>query len=349
MSASLATLTVAIPSYQRPQYLRECLDSIVSQPEARDSRFSILICDNSPDDESERAIDDLLEAFPNIRYQRNETNIGAAGNVLRVVERSPGDFVWMMSDDDIHLPGSLARVFAEIDTQPVLNGMLLNQRHYHTDMKTMVSFKNRDLAARAGNRNRHFISGEEALRCFCFHIGAVSTLIVRRSLWNEIIAEKPTSEYFQEYVMSFIYGKAALQGGHFSYINDVILACRTGNDSWVLRGAFTERLRLVVQGGEQLASELFVEFPATRREFRRHTCRVFTGAAVRNFLVAGATARFRWDALRLCGATYADLTEFYKYILPSLSLPRPVLRGLQQWRARRAVRPETGLQAPALQ
>lgn len=337
MSASPPSLTVAIPSYQRPHYLRECLESILNQPEARSERFSILICDNSADDASERAIADLLAAYPNVRYQRNECNIGADGNVLRVVDRAPGDFVWMMSDDDIHLPGSLARVFAEIDAQPVLNGMLLSQRHYQTDMTTLVSTRNRDLAARAGSINRHFVDGEEALRCFCFHIGAVSTLIVRRSLWNEIIAEKPTSEYFKEYVMSFVYGKAALKGGHFSYIHDVILACRTGNDSWVLRGAFAERLRLIIDGGEGLAAELFHDRPAGLREFRRHTCRVFVSAAIRSFIVTGAGWSFRWAAFRRCFSAYADLPEFYSYIFPSVLLPRLVLARLQQWRSRQAI------------
>jgi len=340
MSAPTPTLTVAIPSYQRPKFLRECLESILSQPEARSERFSLLICDNSLDDASERAIADLLAAYPNVEYQRNETNIGAAANVLRVVERARGDFVWMMSDDDIHLPGSLARVFAEIDSQPVLNGMLLNQRHYNTDMSTLVSTRNRDLAQRAGHTNRHFASGEEALRCFCFHIGAVSTLIVRRSLWNEIIDEKPTASYFQEYVMSFVYAKAALKEGHFSYIHDVILACRTGNDTWVLRGAFAERLRLIVEGGEALANELFHDRPEARREFRRHTCRVFVGAAVRSFIIIGAGWRFRAAAMRLGLDAYGDLPEFYTHLLPSIGFPRFVLTGLQKWRARQAVRPE---------
>lgn len=90
MSEIKPTLTVAIPTFRRPQFLRECLESILGQPEARSERFSIVICDNSPDDESERFVADLLTSFPNVRYQRNETNLGAAGNVLRVVERSRG-------------------------------------------------------------------------------------------------------------------------------------------------------------------------------------------------------------------------------------------------------------------
>jgi abequosyltransferase len=108
-------LSIAIPAYNRPQELAEALESIASQalPE-----IEIVVSD----DRSPRAAEvrDTVERFkaryPNIavRYFENADNLGYDGNLRSLLDKSSGDYVFFLGDDDRVPPGALASVLAAI-------------------------------------------------------------------------------------------------------------------------------------------------------------------------------------------------------------------------------------------
>ena len=157
-------------------------------------------------------------------------------------------------------------------------------------------------------------------------------LVVRREAWEATIAVKPPTSYFQGYIMSFIYGKAAVVFGNWSYLNTAAVGCRTGNDSWWENGQYLERLEVVVLGGVALFKELFPEDPAAQRQLNRHNCRHFVGAGIRGAIGFDAPLRFRILAGSLCWGHYKSFPEFYTRILPSLLMPRWVLLAIRRHR-----------------
>ncbi len=50
-----------------------------------------------------------------LRASRNVENIGFDRNYLRCVDEARGEFVWILGDDDVWLPGSVGRVLQELD------------------------------------------------------------------------------------------------------------------------------------------------------------------------------------------------------------------------------------------
>lgn len=103
-------LTIAIPTYNRSQYLVRLLDSLKPQMEEARDLFSIelLLSDNASTDHTP----DVVEAFCRdaqfpCRKFRNQTNLGADGNILRCFTEAAGKYVWIIGDDDILLPGAL--------------------------------------------------------------------------------------------------------------------------------------------------------------------------------------------------------------------------------------------------
>ena len=68
-------LTIAIPTYKRPELLRESILSAVNQQTSHS--YTIIIVDNDPNTSVDH-INDLLSTFKHsdITYYRNNTNIG---------------------------------------------------------------------------------------------------------------------------------------------------------------------------------------------------------------------------------------------------------------------------------
>jgi len=109
-------LSLCIPTWNRGRFLKDALESglreAASQPPGA---VEVIVCDNASSDETQAVIASIHAAHPELRAFRNDENIGFDRNYLRCVEEARGVFVWVMGDDDIWLPGSIARVLRELD------------------------------------------------------------------------------------------------------------------------------------------------------------------------------------------------------------------------------------------
>ena len=90
-------LTIAIPTYNRAEILKQKLSFLFS---TIDENCLILISDNASEDNTTDIVKPFMEQFSNIAYHRNTTNLGYDANVLKCVELSTTDYVWILSDDD---------------------------------------------------------------------------------------------------------------------------------------------------------------------------------------------------------------------------------------------------------
>ena len=103
-------LSICIPTYNRSEYLKECLDSVVSQLE-EDKRLTnlveIVISDNNSKDDTEELVRNFQNKYRFIKYFKNKINIGSVKNVAKLAMRAKGTFIWLLADDDIHKKGSI--------------------------------------------------------------------------------------------------------------------------------------------------------------------------------------------------------------------------------------------------
>jgi len=92
-------LSICIPTYNRPENLRNCINSIFIQKNINRKNFEVCVSDNC----SKENISKILQPFKkkiNIKYIRNKKNIGFAMNVLNVSMMAKGEFIWFLGDDD---------------------------------------------------------------------------------------------------------------------------------------------------------------------------------------------------------------------------------------------------------
>lgn len=107
-------LTIAIPTFNRAEYLGETLDRLIAQlPQNSAGRLEILISDNASTDGTEALCRSLVQCHPGVvRYVRNRQNEGYDRNLDSLFAHALGQYVLLVGDDDYPLPGALGRLFA---------------------------------------------------------------------------------------------------------------------------------------------------------------------------------------------------------------------------------------------
>ncbi len=106
-------LTIAIPTFNRAEYLSELLDSMIPQVARANREFAavqLLISDNCSSDGTPEVIESKLRGKPWVSLYRNDRNVGGDENFILCVERAEGDYVWLFGDDDILLEDGIARI-----------------------------------------------------------------------------------------------------------------------------------------------------------------------------------------------------------------------------------------------
>jgi glycosyltransferase involved in cell wall biosynthesis len=72
----------------------------------------LIISDNASVDETSSVAQDCAARGLCLRYIRNPQNIGPDANFLQCFEQARGKYVWLFSDDDLIVPGGLAKILS---------------------------------------------------------------------------------------------------------------------------------------------------------------------------------------------------------------------------------------------
>ena len=113
-SSSDPIVSFVVPCYGLARYLRDCIESILSQSYRN---LEVLVMDDcSPDHTTE-----VAQAFrdPRVKYVRNRTNLGHLRNYNKGIASAVGKYIWLISADDnlrsIHILDRYVRV---METHP---------------------------------------------------------------------------------------------------------------------------------------------------------------------------------------------------------------------------------------
>lgn len=128
-------LTIAIPTYNRPESLNKTLEVILPQ---FTSECRLLIIDNNSDSPVSSSVESLLKRFPQINVEiiRNGANIGGNANVLRCFEYCKTEWMWLLSDDDLPHTDAIQTIYSELGRHPeVINiNFSTNFRQHSRDL-----------------------------------------------------------------------------------------------------------------------------------------------------------------------------------------------------------------------
>ncbi len=108
-AATECLVHILIPCYGRVAYLRESVQSVITElgrhGDSRSVRITVV------DDASPRSeIAEAVAAFPEVSYLRNARNLGIVGNFNHCLEISEGKYSVFMGSDDLFSPGYLEQI-----------------------------------------------------------------------------------------------------------------------------------------------------------------------------------------------------------------------------------------------
>ncbi|MGR2661894.1 glycosyltransferase family 2 protein [Chromobacterium haemolyticum] len=107
-------LTIAIPTYNRALYLDQMLaaleNEILGLSFELQNRINICVIDNASTDDTQEVLIRHQSGAPFIRFERNPTNIGIEGNLIRASICATGKYTWMISDHQTVTPGALEKL-----------------------------------------------------------------------------------------------------------------------------------------------------------------------------------------------------------------------------------------------
>ncbi|WP_112943388.1 MULTISPECIES: glycosyltransferase family 2 protein [unclassified Rhizobium] len=101
------TVDVAIPCYRYGHFLRECVQSVLSQ-EGIQAR--VLILDDCSPDNTAEVGRQLAESDPRVEYRYHTENKGHIATYNEGIDWASGDLFLLLSADDYLAPGALSRV-----------------------------------------------------------------------------------------------------------------------------------------------------------------------------------------------------------------------------------------------
>ncbi len=112
-------LSICIPTFNRCELLDLCLHSILEQiVQLKSKEIEIVISNNASTDNTARLIQDIQLQYPKILIRSfiQEKNIGAVNNLFYVVKLAEGKYIYIVSDDDVLLPGAMDNIIDSINT-----------------------------------------------------------------------------------------------------------------------------------------------------------------------------------------------------------------------------------------
>ena len=216
-------LSLCVPTYNRAGLLDQALRAVLDQitPDMADL-VEIVVLDNASPDGTPAVVARVQADFPRLplRALRHPQNIGPDANFYEAVKEAQGEYVFLLSDDDILLPGAVARLLSLIQEHPGFDAFCLNIRPFVSDVgeaRPPLLDLTQDAVLRGC---------DEALGLLGTLIGFMSIMAFNRS---RVTAKDYTDKVGTNFIQSFFF-LDVLAGGHgFVATAQPLLAQRAEN------------------------------------------------------------------------------------------------------------------------
>lgn len=178
-------LSICIPSYNRPRFLKELIASVVEQCTLD---HEIIISDDSSPRYNEilNTVEKYKRDNPdlNIKIFKNERTLGYDANFRSLIERSSGDYCIFMGDDDIMMPNALSKIEHVINKN---TGVAVILRSW---LKADRETNEVDEVFKYFSSDRLFEAGEKSAATLFRRSVAIAGYTVKRELASQLATEK---------------------------------------------------------------------------------------------------------------------------------------------------------------
>jgi FkbM family methyltransferase len=134
-------LSICISTYNRAEWLSKSLANWSAQYPQAISGVELLVCDNASTDHTAQVVKPFLSR-PDFSYHCNAVNVGMLGNLRETAHQARGDYVWIIGDDDLLMPGTIPRVMDALASNLEVALIYLNYAFTRLeDARTITDFE----------------------------------------------------------------------------------------------------------------------------------------------------------------------------------------------------------------
>jgi len=181
----IKNIQVFIASYNRRDYLRECVKSVLAQSNI--STIEIIVSDNSTD----YNVQVMMESeFPEIRYIKREPSLSAEEHFYSIISEVSAEYYMIFHDDDMMFPEMVKYLYCEISRNNELVAVGSNSLNYD-------SLKNKTLHNFITIKNKTFKSKEAFLFRYLLNlpVSPFPSYIYRSSVYLKELLLKNSGKY----------------------------------------------------------------------------------------------------------------------------------------------------------
>jgi glycosyltransferase involved in cell wall biosynthesis len=240
-------VSVCVITYNQETYIRQCLDSLVSQ--MVNFAFEIVVGDDCSTDGTREIVDEFVARYPHlVRTNFQPRNTGGSCNNLEVHAAARGDYVAHMDGDDYALPGKLQAQADALDSDTGCNAVW-HAVDFFDDEGGFCSGETADLSSFKDGLVRF----EDSIRMG--YIGVYSSLMYRRAALTIPDPSRSILDlYFTWDLLSEGYGR----------VLPIVLGRYRVSSTGSLQAASLSRVQLLALDH---ASEFLARYPEHRGDF----------------------------------------------------------------------------------
>lgn len=145
--------SVVIPTYNRLNYLRQCLASVLNQDYPN---IEIIILDNHSTDGTQAYLEDIIQKHAHIKHVRYEKNIGGIKTYEKVPKYINGKYLLMLADDDCISATFCSNAVASFHKNPSVvvwvseSDMFFRENAYDSNDQNLIKLKHKRIGVMKG-------------------------------------------------------------------------------------------------------------------------------------------------------------------------------------------------------
>lgn len=273
MPRTMASVTVIVPTYNRANYLGECLASLLAQTVAP---LEILVIDDGSSDNT----GELLRGYgAPVRYFRKD-NGGKPSAVNLGLKHASGDFIWVFDDDDVALPRAIESRLDVFGADPSID--FVYSPHYRGRDGAQGHIAIGNLYQPALYEGDQFF--RELMKGCFFHLGAT---LIRRSAFDRIGGFDTDLLSSEDYDLQLRLAQH-LRGAYCKEPSFVFRQHEGIRGSSVIRYAAKDRVKVFRRFDQAIGRRLRRDVPLTRYAEHRIEPHAAGGTATAEALLARA-------------------------------------------------------------
>ena len=211
-------LTIAIPTFNRAEYLRMTLIQLKSElNKIDDLEIEIIVSNNASIDCTAEVVVELMSQGLNIRYLSNEVNLGVDANIAKCFDSASGFYVLILGDDDLFVDGGLVALMGHLEKKMY---SLICMRAYGYNEDFRAEFPGRQ------GKDIVFDSQVQFLGSIGQFITLISSMVINKNLIKDMNANSLCGSYLVQVELIIT---ALIRSNQYLYINRYLMACKRNN------------------------------------------------------------------------------------------------------------------------